>query len=112
MEIAGLLGQKCILFIVLGFEYSKLLLKYFHIFIFCSTRAFQRYIDNDNPTAVSDMASENIFTASDFWTDRTVLNVVEFNMLHRIMGPLATDLTALGASELFNLDLNHCMLVL
>ena len=51
-----ILGQKCTFFILLGFNDSKVLLKYFYIFIFCSVRAFQRrYIDNDNPTVVSDM---------------------------------------------------------
>ena len=35
-----------------------------------SGRSCQQYIDNDNPTVVSDMESnKNIFTASNFWTD-------------------------------------------
>ena len=47
-----------------------MLLKYFYIFIFCSVRAFQRYIDNVNPTVVVlDMASKNKMCTSDFWTD-------------------------------------------
>ena len=54
--------------ILLGFNDNKVLLKYFYIFVFCSGRAFQRYIDNGNPTGVSDIASESIFTASDLWT--------------------------------------------
>ena len=35
---------------------GKVLLKYFHMFVFCSGRVFQQYIDNDNPTFVSGMA--------------------------------------------------------
>ena len=39
---------------------TRVLLKCFYIFIFCSGRAFQRYIDYDNPTVASDMADKNI----------------------------------------------------
>ena len=68
----GVMGrlQKCKFFILLGFNNTKVLLKYFlPEFIFCSGRAFQRNIDNDNPTVVSVKASKNIFTAFNFWTD-------------------------------------------
>ena len=41
LQIASPLGQKCIFFILLGFDDNKLLLKYFYIFIFCPGRAFQ-----------------------------------------------------------------------
>ena len=41
-------------FILLGFDGNKVLLK---------------YIDNDNPTFVSDMASKSTKCASNFWTD-------------------------------------------
>ena len=69
LQEAGLLEQKCIFFILLGFNDTKVLLRYFYILIFCSGRAFQQYIDNDNPTVTSDMASISIFTASNFWAD-------------------------------------------
>ena len=58
-----------IFFIILGFNDNKVLLNYLYIFLFCSGRDFQRYIDNDNPPVVSDMVSENIFTVSNSWTD-------------------------------------------
>ena len=46
-----------------------MLLKYFYISIFCSVIAFQRYIDNVNPTVVLDMASKNKMCTSNFWTN-------------------------------------------
>ena len=56
-------------FILLGFDDNKVLFTYFYIFKLCSGRAFQRYIDNGNPTPVSDMAGKNIKCASNFgWT--------------------------------------------
>ena len=63
------LGQRCVLFILLGFNDNKVLRKYFKIFVFCSEGAFQRYIDIDNPTVDTDTVSENVFTASDFLSD-------------------------------------------
>ena len=58
--------EKVHFFSLLGFNENKALLKYSHIFIFCSGRAFQRYADNDNAIAASNMASKNSFTASNF----------------------------------------------
>ena len=62
----------------LGIDDTNVLLKYFHIFVFCSGRAVQRYIDNDNPTLVSDMASENIKCAS-LICGRTILGLSQLN---------------------------------
>ena len=56
-------------FILLGFDNNKVLLTYFYIVKLRSGRAFQRHIDNDNPTLVSDMTSKNIMCSSNFWTD-------------------------------------------
>ena len=67
LENAGPMGQKCILYILLGFNDIKVLLKYFYILIFCPGRAFERYIENASQTVISDMATENIFTAPNFW---------------------------------------------
>ena len=58
-----------IFFTLLGFKENKVFLKYFYILIFCLRITFQQFIDNDNPTVASDMASKNIFTASNFWRD-------------------------------------------
>ena len=91
LENAGPLGQKCTLFIPCGFDHNKALLKYFYIFIFCSGRAFQPHIDNDNPTLVLDMASENIKCASNFWTDYKWLRK---NDLILIMSPEEQDKTS------------------
>ena len=66
LEHAGPVGQKCIFFILLGFNDIKVLLKYFYLLIFCPGRAFQRYIENDSQTVISDTATENIFTVSNF----------------------------------------------
>ena len=63
LQNAGLLGQKCIFFMLLGFKTIKKLLNHFWIFIFCSRRAFQWYIDNDNWLRY---VMQNIFTASNF----------------------------------------------
>ena len=38
-------------------------------------RAFQRFIDNDNPIVASDIASRNIYAASNVWTDYRVDNI-------------------------------------
>ena len=67
LKNAGPLGQKCTFFILLIFDDNEVLFKYFHIFIFCSGRAFHCYINNDNPTLVLDMASENIKCVSNFF---------------------------------------------
>ena len=69
LKVAGPFRQKCTFFILLGFDDSNVLLKYFYVFIFCSGRASQQYIDIDNPTLVSDMASKIIKCTSNFWTD-------------------------------------------
>ena len=57
----------------------------FYIFIFCSGKALYSYLDNDNPTVASDVASENIFTVSNFWIDFTsnylaLLNFFQFSL--------------------------------
>ena len=41
LENAGLLGQSCMFFILLGFDDNNVLLKYFYIFIFCSVELKQ-----------------------------------------------------------------------
>ena len=69
LDNASLLGQNRIFFILLGFNDNKILLKYFNVFLFCSGRAAQRFIDNDDQTVVSNMASKNNFTLSNFWTE-------------------------------------------
>ena len=69
LENTGPSGIKVHIFILLEFNDSEVLLKYFYIFIFYSGSAFQRYIDHDNPTVISDMASKNILLPLMPWTD-------------------------------------------
>ena len=52
------LAKSMYFFILLGFSDNKVLVKYFYIFIFCSGRAVQRYLDNENPTLISDWQVE------------------------------------------------------
>ena len=73
LDNIGPLGrQKHIFFILLRFNDNNVLSKYFHIF--CSGRAFQRYMDHDNPSVISNIAIKNIFTLSNFWTDYNLSN--------------------------------------
>ena len=66
------------IFILSGFKNSKVFLKHFYIVVFCSGRTFQRYLDSDGPPVVSDMASKNIFTSSNFWTDYSCIENVYY----------------------------------
>ena len=68
-------GTKVQIFILLGFNDNKML-NYFYLSIFCSGRAFQRYIDNDSTTVGSDMISKNILVPLMFGQ---TLEILEFH---------------------------------
>ena len=65
-------------------------------------------MDSDNPTVASDMASENIFTATNFWTDysyTTVTRAIFYRNCYRIQSSeafLCESLKSVSSLELKN----------
>ena len=98
--------DKSAFFIFLGFNDNSVFLKCFYMFIYCSGRAFQRYVDNNNPKVVSSMSSETIFSASDFWTDYRKLGCIIFWVMDTYNNNMS-----LKMCTSYGKDINTCILV-